>query len=288
MKFVVDCMLGKLAKWLKILGFDVVYDHKAEDSELLNIARKQARILLTRDVRLLGGAKDIPGLFIESEKWQEQVEQVLKKLNLRPHAKPYSRCIQCNVELKNLPKGKAKNLVAPFIFEHAASFADVIQKHPGRRGRQRVERLVSPAPQGLYPCEDILLCLLPEPLHGRQLSRPGSGFQGVHRGDLQFLEEHPDLLRTKSLYPEHIQDAVGDSLPDFSVVFRFPCLHEIGDDPGDPFTDAFHIPDRAGLDRSGDVVSKPLERPGCVVKGPGLERVGALQFEQSAHFLKYV
>jgi uncharacterized protein with PIN domain len=123
MKFVVDCMLGKLAKWLKILGFDVVYDNKAEDSELLNIARKQGRILLTRDVRLLGGAKDIPGLFIESEKWQDQVEQVLKKLNLRPHAKPYSRCIQCNVELKNLPKGKAKNLVAPFVFEHAASFA---------------------------------------------------------------------------------------------------------------------------------------------------------------------
>ena len=123
MKFVVDCMLGKLAKWLKILGFDVVYDHKAEDRELLNIARKQARILLTRDVRLLEGAKDIRGLFIESEKWQEQVVQVLERLNLRPQAKPYSRCIQCNVELKNLPKAKARNLVAPFVLEHAASFA---------------------------------------------------------------------------------------------------------------------------------------------------------------------
>ncbi len=123
MKFVVDCMLGKLAKWLKILGFDVVYDHKAKDTELLNIARKQGRILLTRDVRLLEGAKDIHGLFINSEKWQEQVDQVLERLNLRPHARPYSRCIQCNVELKNLPKAKARNLVAPFVFEHAASFA---------------------------------------------------------------------------------------------------------------------------------------------------------------------
>ncbi len=123
MKFVVDCMLGKLAKWLKILGFDVVYDNKANDSELLNLARKQGRILLTRDLLLLEGAKDIAGLFIESEKWQEQVEQVIRELGLRHKAKPYSRCIQCNVELKNLPKKRAKNLVAPFIFEHAASFA---------------------------------------------------------------------------------------------------------------------------------------------------------------------
>jgi hypothetical protein len=123
MKFVVDCMLGKLAKWLKILGFDVDYDHKAKDSELLNIARKQARVLLTRDVRLLERAKDIRGLFIESERWQEQVKQVLESLNLRPQAKPYSRCIQCNVELKDLPKAKARNLVAPFVLEHAASFA---------------------------------------------------------------------------------------------------------------------------------------------------------------------
>jgi uncharacterized protein with PIN domain len=123
MKFAVDCMLGKLAKWLKILGFDVVYENKAEDRELVNLARKQGRVLLTRDLRLLEGAKDIFSLFIESEKWQEQIEQVLRELNLRPKAKPYSRCIECNIELKNLPKRKAKNLVAPFIFDHAASFA---------------------------------------------------------------------------------------------------------------------------------------------------------------------
>jgi len=123
MKFIVDCMLGKLAKWLKILGFDVAYDNKAEDRELLNLARKEGRILLTRDLRLLERAEDIPSLFIESEKWPEQIEQVIRELNLRHKAKPYSRCLQCNIELKNLPKRKARNLVAPFIFEHAASFA---------------------------------------------------------------------------------------------------------------------------------------------------------------------
>ncbi len=123
MKFAVDCMLGKLAKWLKILGFDVVYNNKAEDSELLNIARRQGRILLTRDVLLFGRAKEGRCLLIESEKWQEQIEQVLRDLDLRFQARPYSRCLHCNVELKTLAKGKAKNLVAPFVFERAASFA---------------------------------------------------------------------------------------------------------------------------------------------------------------------
>jgi uncharacterized protein with PIN domain len=123
MKFVVDCMLGKLAKWLKILGFDVVYDCRAEDGELLGLARKQRRLLLTRDHQLLERAGDVRSLFIESEKWPEQVEQVLGALNLKHQAKPYSRCLECNVELKRLPKSKAKNLVAPFILEHAACFA---------------------------------------------------------------------------------------------------------------------------------------------------------------------
>ena len=123
MKFVVDGMLGKLAKWLKILGFDVVYDNKAEDSALVRLARKQGRVLLTRDVRLQEGAGDIPSLFIKSQEWQEQVEQVLREMNLHPEVKPYSRCLQCNVELKKLPRGGAKNLVAPFVVEKASSFA---------------------------------------------------------------------------------------------------------------------------------------------------------------------
>jgi uncharacterized protein with PIN domain len=123
MKFVVDCMLGKLAKWLKILGFDVAYLNKARDSDLLRIARRETRILLTRDHRLLEGAKDIQSLLIESEKWPEQVEQVLGKLNLEQKTRPFSRCLQCNIELKKLPKKRAKNLVAPFIFERAASLA---------------------------------------------------------------------------------------------------------------------------------------------------------------------
>lgn len=123
MRFVVDCMLGKLAKWLKILGFDVVYFNRAEDEALLSLARREDRWLLTRDHRLQDRARDIPVLLITSEKWKEQLVQVIEELNLRRFVDPYSRCIDCNVRLKALSKRRVKNLVAPFIYERAASFA---------------------------------------------------------------------------------------------------------------------------------------------------------------------
>ena len=123
MKFIVDCMLGKLAKWLKILGFDTLYFSKIEDSTLLAIAQKEGRVLLSRDTGLIKKSRDIKNLFIESEDWNPQVAQVLDEFDLWPEVRPYSRCIECNVELKDMSKSRAKNLVAPFVYERATSFA---------------------------------------------------------------------------------------------------------------------------------------------------------------------
>jgi len=116
-------MLGKLAKWLKILGFDTVYLNRAEDSELLILARREKRVLLTKDQELLQAAAGLPRLFIESDDWPEQLAQVLDAFRLRDRAKPHSRCLLCNVELKRISKRMAKNLVTPFVFERAPSFA---------------------------------------------------------------------------------------------------------------------------------------------------------------------
>jgi len=123
MRFIVDCMLGKLAKWLKILGFDTLYFSKIEDDELLAIAQNQERILLTRDTELIEKAKGVETLFLESEEWREQIRQVLEIFNLWEKVDPHTRCIDCNMRLKNLAKKNAKNLVTPFVYRHADSFA---------------------------------------------------------------------------------------------------------------------------------------------------------------------
>ncbi len=123
MKFIVDCMLGKLAKWLKILGFDTAYFSKIEDPVLLVLAQKEGRVLLSRDNGLIEKSRDVRTLFIESEDWTPQLEQVLDEFDLWPKVRSYSRCIECNVELKDLQKRRAKNLVTPFVYERATSFA---------------------------------------------------------------------------------------------------------------------------------------------------------------------
>lgn len=124
MKFVADCMLGRLAKWLKILGFDVLYFPKAADRDLVAVARREERVLLTRDTGLIERTARRPNrLFIRSDDWEEQVFQVLDEYGLWDQVRPNTRCIACNLPLKSLSRERARNLVTPYVREHADSFA---------------------------------------------------------------------------------------------------------------------------------------------------------------------
>lgn len=128
MKFIADCMVGKLARWLRLLGFDVSYFKKIADEKLIELAAKEKRIILTRDHELIKKAhriKSLPKktLLIESERWEIQVEQVLDHFKLRKKIAPNTRCLECNVRLKILPKARARNLVPPFVYEQADYFA---------------------------------------------------------------------------------------------------------------------------------------------------------------------
>jgi len=164
-------MLGKLARWLRILGFDAAYGNRADDRELVRIARSERRVLLTRDRALVESAKNIRGLLIESDDWRSQLVQVLDGLGLRERARPFSRCVTCNVGLKRLSRENAKNLVAPFVYERAASFAvcpacgrvywpgthfrdmdGKLQQILGRVGRPAAaaRKSVAPVPKKLY------------------------------------------------------------------------------------------------------------------------------------------
>jgi len=124
MTFVADCMLGRLAKWLKILGFDVLYFSRAEDSDLVDIARREGRVLLTRDTGLIERTAKRPNrLFVRSDDWEDQVVQVLDDLGLWDEVRPNTRCLVCNLPLKALAREQARNLITPYVSEHASSFA---------------------------------------------------------------------------------------------------------------------------------------------------------------------
>lgn len=123
MKFIADCMLGKLAKWLRILGFDTLFFSIIDDDDLLSLAKAEGRILLTRDTDLSGKGGEVQTFFVRSEVWRDQVLQVLDELDIWNAARPYSRCLECNTDLKPLPKERARNLVSAFVFEKSESFA---------------------------------------------------------------------------------------------------------------------------------------------------------------------
>jgi uncharacterized protein with PIN domain len=123
MRFVVDVMLGKLAKWLLILGFDTAFNPRWGDDELLALARKEGRTLLTRDHGLIQRARSLTSLFVASENWKEQIVQVVRAFDLGPSVRPFSRCLMDNVPLRTLPKARARNLVSSFVYEQAREFS---------------------------------------------------------------------------------------------------------------------------------------------------------------------
>jgi uncharacterized protein with PIN domain len=124
MKFIADCMLGRLAKWLRILGFDTSYCPVIEDRDLLALSRREGRTLLTRDTGLVEKTRPVKNrLFIASDDWTDQVVQVLDEFGLWDAVHPHTRCIECNRPLKSLTRTRARNLVTPYVLEHARSFS---------------------------------------------------------------------------------------------------------------------------------------------------------------------
>ena len=112
-KFVADRMLGKLTRYLRMLGYDVVYPEKEQDLHLIHIARKEGRILLTRDTHF-SGRNDIVVLLIESDSVEEQLKQVVEELGLK--SRSTNRCTLCNGELSEVDRREAKDYVPEYIY----------------------------------------------------------------------------------------------------------------------------------------------------------------------------
>jgi uncharacterized protein with PIN domain len=122
MKFIADAMLGRLAKWLRLLGFDVLYYPAIEDRKLIRIVREQERILLTRDTRLLKQKALKEYIYIKSNDIFGQLLEIKGELNFRDAELP-GRCIICNGLLYNIPqKREIKESVPDFIYHSFDSF----------------------------------------------------------------------------------------------------------------------------------------------------------------------
>src|SRR5262245_20323143 len=122
MKFIADVMVGKLARWLRILGFDAAYSNKFEDDELIGIAERENRTILTRDRGLASRRMSTRCLLIGSDNYKEQIRQVIAEFNLE-HFEIFSRCIECNAELQQVDKEDVFERVPPFVYLTQNRFA---------------------------------------------------------------------------------------------------------------------------------------------------------------------
>jgi uncharacterized protein with PIN domain len=121
--FVADVMVGKLARWLRVLGFDVVYSNMLEDDEIMKTAAAEDRVILTRDVAFTARCRGkLKLLFIEDDDWRSQLRQVLDAHRLKDF-KILSRCIECNSPLDVVEKERIVEKVPPYVFQTQERFS---------------------------------------------------------------------------------------------------------------------------------------------------------------------
>ncbi|OBC03457.1 hypothetical protein A5784_14700 [Mycobacterium sp. 852013-50091_SCH5140682] len=125
-RFVVDVNLGRLARLLRLLGFDVWWSNDADDQTLADISLSEHRILLTRDRGLLKRRAITHGLFVHSQQAEEQTLSVIRRLDLQQQLAPFTRCVRCNGTLAAVPKEEVLDQLEPLTRRYYDEFSSCI------------------------------------------------------------------------------------------------------------------------------------------------------------------
>jgi len=121
-KFICDVHLGRLAKYLRLAGFDTVYKSDLTDNQIINASVNERRIILTRDKGLLKNRKVTHGCWIRSAYPREQFSEVIRKFDLRNSFNPFTRCLECNEVLVEVSKDEVINQLPPKTKKYYNSF----------------------------------------------------------------------------------------------------------------------------------------------------------------------
>jgi hypothetical protein len=111
-RFVLDGHLGRLARYLRMLGFDATYDNRAQDAELARISAGEDRILLTRDRGLLKRSAVRLGYLVRDDDPRRQLGEVVARYRLDNSAAPFSRCVRCSGSIEPVAKSEVVERLA--------------------------------------------------------------------------------------------------------------------------------------------------------------------------------
>jgi len=127
-KFIVDNNVGKLAKWLRIMGYDTLFFNGSNDSSMIAIALAEKRVILTRDTQIMKRRVITSGrlkaISIQSDKPELQMHQVIEAFHLECQFNPFTLCLECNQPLVEKSKQQVKDLVPPYVFQTQGQYME--------------------------------------------------------------------------------------------------------------------------------------------------------------------
>jgi uncharacterized protein with PIN domain len=121
-RFVLDTHLGRLARYLRMLGFDTRYQNDFEDQDLAEISSRERRILLTRDRGLLKRSQVTHGYCVRETRPKHQVVEVVRRFDLVGSIQPFARCIRCNGTMEPVDKDQVRDKLPPNTSQYYRAF----------------------------------------------------------------------------------------------------------------------------------------------------------------------
>lgn len=112
-RFIADAQLGGMAKYLRMLGFDTLYENGYTDAEVARISADEQRIVVTRDRALLMHKLISHGCYVRGTRPRQQLEEIVSRLDLYRAIKPFSRCLRCNRMLEPVAKEAIRDRLPP-------------------------------------------------------------------------------------------------------------------------------------------------------------------------------
>jgi uncharacterized protein with PIN domain len=132
-KFIVDNNVGKLARWLRIMGYDALLFSGEDDGRMVKVALAQNRMILTKDrevmKRRLVTSGKLKAILIAGDEIEAQLQQVVEALNLDYHFSPFSICLECNQRLIEKDRDAVQDLVPPYVFQTQKVYMECTSCH---------------------------------------------------------------------------------------------------------------------------------------------------------------
>ena len=127
-KFFADNNVGKLAKWLRMMGYDTRFFNGGDDSSMIAVALAEDRVILTRDTQIMRRrvvtSGQLKAILIQSDEPERQMRQVIDILNLDCQFRPFTICLECNQPLVPRTREQVKDMVPPYVFQTQVQYVE--------------------------------------------------------------------------------------------------------------------------------------------------------------------